>query len=613
MAESQSIGDIFVEFGAKFANLDLGGSKFKQWIFDRRKESKEASEAITQNWTKTGLFVSGIVTGVVLAVRNATKSMDEAGKSAQALGMSSEQFTRLQYAAQMAGVQTQELAAALTALSRRMGERDEISEGVRLFTALGVSVKDSSGKIKEADVLFGDLAERFSRMKDSFAKTELAVRLFGDSGRKLIPFLNQGKAGVQDLMNEADRLGVTLSGETTKAAEEFNDTIARISSSVASFTRRVVNEALPALQFLARDMELSVKEANNNSYAFKALDGTFKLLLTTGEAVKMFFNGLTSIVGGVVAATVNLLQGRFKDALKNLAGGVNEALEGMGKAERNVNVIWSGWVTSTEKAASKIAQGTAPIVQSSEELQKALNAIKLANQYAFQDLMNSDFKPYAQKVSELEQMWRRGAISFREFDAAMRELNKEAGGNALKEILETDTQPFAAKLEELRDLWVSNSIGVQQYNDAMKMVAGQQKQAMDDLLSTTSTALTTIFSKSKAAAIASALINTYQGITKALSSYPPPYSYAMAAAQAAMGFAQVAKIKSTSQDGGGGGGGSVAPAATTAPADAGPAPREQSLMVHGLDPRSLLSGDMVRDLAKRLLDFQRDGGRVVLT
>lgn len=50
----------------------------------------------------------------------------------------------------------------------------------------------------------------------------------------------------------------------------------------------------------------------------------------------------------------------------------------------------------------------------------------------------------------------------------------------------------------------------------------------------------------KAASLAQATINTYEGITKAISAYPPPWNFAAAAVTAAAGFEQVSKIASTS-------------------------------------------------------------------
>jgi len=62
----------------------------------------------------------------------------------------------------------------------------------------------------------------------------------------------------------------------------------------------------------------------------------------------------------------------------------------------------------------------------------------------------------------------------------------------------------------------------------------------------------TMFKLNQAAGIANAIVNTYTGVTQALAAYPPPLSFAMAAAQLGAGLAQVSAIKSTTFGGGGG-------------------------------------------------------------
>lgn len=59
----------------------------------------------------------------------------------------------------------------------------------------------------------------------------------------------------------------------------------------------------------------------------------------------------------------------------------------------------------------------------------------------------------------------------------------------------------------------------------------------------------------KGFAIGQATINTFQGVTKALAAYPPPFSFLAAAAALAAGLVQVKNIIGTKEDGGGGSGG----------------------------------------------------------
>jgi hypothetical protein len=52
--------------------------------------------------------------------------------------------------------------------------------------------------------------------------------------------------------------------------------------------------------------------------------------------------------------------------------------------------------------------------------------------------------------------------------------------------------------------------------------------------------------------------------------------------------------------------------ATAGQAGSGGAGVEQTLFVEGLDSQALFSGDNVRKIAEQLVEFQKDGGQVVL-
>jgi hypothetical protein len=77
--------------------------------------------------------------------------------------------------------------------------------------------------------------------------------------------------------------------------------------------------------------------------------------------------------------------------------------------------------------------------------------------------------------------------------------------------------------------------------------------------------------------------------------------------------ARIATIART-QPGGGGGAAPVSAGAAAAPAAAAPAAAgsQQTMVVKGLTGSGIMSMLSARDLAKVLLDFQRDGGRVIL-
>lgn len=84
---------------------------------------------------------------------------------------------------------------------------------------------------------------------------------------------------------------------------------------------------------------------------------------------------------------------------------------------------------------------------------------------------------------------------------------------------------------------------------AFERMTAKQKTAyvanqLQEMTASVATSNQTMFEINKAASIATAVINTYQGVTKAIAEYPPPLSYAMAAVQLASGMAQVNAIRS---------------------------------------------------------------------
>lgn len=174
----------------------------------------------------------------------------------------------------------------------------------------------------------------------------------------------------------------------------------------------------------------------------------------------------------------------------------------------------------------------------------------------------------------------------------------------------TPMEKLIFKQMELHGLWQSGKLDAVSYGRAMAQASAFSAKNMDALASNVSQNLSTIFGDTKAVAIATALINTYQGITKALATYPPPIAQAMAAIQAAAGFMQVQNIRRQTSKGGGGGGGS-ADAGTSAAAVPNIG-QNQTLTVQGINPAAMYSGEAMRGLAQAMLDYQRNGGQVLL-
>ena len=106
--------------------------------------------------------------------------------------------------------------------------------------------------------------------------------------------------------------------------------------------------------------------------------------------------------------------------------------------------------------------------------------------------------------------------------------------------IEEDTQNFIGNLISSLGGW-SPVIG--QITEDTKDMGEKTKKSFTDIAAAVGSTLHMIGTKNKAVGIATAIINTYVGVSKALSAYPPPVSFAMAALQLAAGLAQVKEIR----------------------------------------------------------------------
>lgn len=175
----------------------------------------------------------------------ATNMAEALAKLSEKTGVSVEQLSALKYAAYLSDVSIEELAKGMNILARNMLEAQSgTGEAKDAFNALGIAVMETGGQLKATDKMLLELADKFSRMEDGPGKAALAMRIFGRSGADLIPFLNQGAAGIEKLRQEAERLGIILDTQTAKEAQEFNDNLKRLQATgdalSISFTKNLV-------------------------------------------------------------------------------------------------------------------------------------------------------------------------------------------------------------------------------------------------------------------------------------------------------------------------------------------------------------------------------------
>jgi len=462
-----------------------------------------------------------------------------------------------------------------------------VAEVNELYARLAFSLKDVGVSTNEVLELTETLAKATVVSGASQAEAAGALRQLSQAmasgvlrGQELNSVMEQLPV-VADMI--AKHMGITI-GQLRKLAEE------------GKLTSKVVRDAI-----LASQDDISTKFAKTNPTIAQSFD---KL----NNSLVFFVGTLDDSVG-------------FSNALAKAMGGVADQLERANKSLKEGRGLFGagGEVTPWNRAGKgqNLFPGTAAANNDNPGRFGAAGFMESANSFGFdpnakgEDRTPAALDPWAASIippTFQEQM--------QEMKEAWDQLH-EAQLMTLDDLIGDKTETAAAKMAALTAAVKEGSITWSDFGSGVKDVQAMTERANESMLSSTANFLDTMFANNKTAATASALINTYQGITKALASYPPPYSYAMAAMQAAMGFAQVRSIQSTSKNSSGGGA-SVAGGASSAAGAAGGGgglgnvPSNQTLTVRGLEVGELLDHRSLRNLLERIRDMQSDGYRLVV-
>ncbi len=267
------------------------------------------------NGVLANLGVAVSVAGLTAMVKSAIDTSDALDEMSQRVGVSVETLSVWKPAAEQSGVSGESFEKGLRKLSTTMLEAATGSEdAARGFSAVGVEFKNQDGTLRATDQVLLDLAERFKAMPDGAEKTALAVQLFGKSGAELIPFLNQGRDGINELAAEMQALGVQMSSETAAQAGNFNDALDKLKLATTSIGNQIIASLLPALNDMAGGMVESAKQGGTLRVILDGVVLVLKTLALGAATVGKAFIALGEAIGAGVAAAVEALKGNTDGA-----------------------------------------------------------------------------------------------------------------------------------------------------------------------------------------------------------------------------------------------------------------------------------------------------------
>lgn len=399
------VGELFVNLSANTTALT---KDLKRSTKITQKSALDMERAFKVVSTALLAIGSAAVIGLGALIKSSIDAADKMGKMAQSVGLSVESLSGLAFAAELSDINLDELGARLTNLNRRAKEGARGVKSYRLaFDNLGISLTDTQGRLRGTEDLLLDIADKFSQMEDGLLKSALATDIFSNAGVKMIPFLNQGREGIQALTVEARIFGRVISEKLRKNSEDFNDNLNKLKAAVQGLGIALATELTPMLNQLSLSMVNIVKEGDKVEKLAARIGDAFRVVLTVQSFVNAAFEQLGILWRGEFAAIINVMEGDFKGAVAALELALLDMRVVGVETMAGIRAAWEKTGIVVKAQSDKLVKSVSKVTETMRVLGEQITVFDVAEdfeaiQFSFENLKLSS-ELLAEKIREQNQ------------------------------------------------------------------------------------------------------------------------------------------------------------------------------------------------------------------
>jgi len=305
--------------------LSVFGIKVEDEDLDRMgKRVEDLGNRLDKAKGRIADFAGGITNGLTVAVAGAnaalggiiattTQTALEMDRLATSLNFNVEAFQAYAAAAEIAGVEAEDLQDLIGTLSERLvdaGVDGPASDAAAMAKRLGITLKDAGGAAKDTETLFLEVADAIGKVPAGAERAAIAMTFFGDVGLKALPFLEQGSEAIKGQADEMRRLGVVISQEGIERSRQYADRMNRLSAIMQGVAQSIALELLPRVEDLARRFEQWWGEADRVEQITRLLTPAMRILgIVAGGIVSAKVLGGLIQMAQVLGSMITILRG----------------------------------------------------------------------------------------------------------------------------------------------------------------------------------------------------------------------------------------------------------------------------------------------------------------
>ena len=301
---------------------------------------ESALEGINKASNTAGIALGAIAASATVVGVAFKGLVDQVGGLAdlgKVLGVSAQSLLALQRSAQLAGVDTGELNAALFRLRGNLGEALVKGTGAAkdAFDRLGLSLAEVSRL--PADQQIARVTEALRQVESPAERSALAIDLLGKQGPRMLEVADNAAR----LAEEAERMGIALSDIEVRNLEKAGDAIDELAFIARDTLNKALAELAPYVIAIKDSFVASIEEAGGLGQIITGkLIPALKIATQAAAALAVFFIA-GKITAGVIAVTAAVIKMYQAIKLATTAAGVLNAVLGKNPIIKIVGAITS--------------------------------------------------------------------------------------------------------------------------------------------------------------------------------------------------------------------------------------------------------------------------------
>lgn len=284
----------------------------------------------------------GFAAGMIGLGYSSVTAADDLNTLSKQTGLSTDTLQKMKYASDLVDVSVEDITGAFTKMKKGMAGSPDA------FDDLGVSITNADGSMRDAESVFNDTLKALSQIDNETERDQKAYEIFGKSADQLAGIIDDGGAALQEYGDQAEELGLIMSGDTLDSLNEINDKVdqskAQISAAAGELGATIAEGILPLVDPIVAGIQKVTEFVQNLTPA------QTNLILTIAGVIAVLAP-LLSIIGGIISTigTIMTMAPAISAALAALSGPIGIVIAAIAALIAIIIVCITHWDEIKEK------------------------------------------------------------------------------------------------------------------------------------------------------------------------------------------------------------------------------------------------------------------------